>query len=140
METALCICFIVLPLTFGIISYGYMLSFRQSLSQAATEGARAAAVLYTSDTGTQKVTDQTTAARQAVSGALGGLANNMACGGSSGLTCAIVVAPCSNDASESCVTVTVYYPYRSRPLLPSIPGLGFTLPPDLQYTAAARVS
>ena len=31
-------------IVFGIISYGFMLSFRQTLSQAATEGARAAAV------------------------------------------------------------------------------------------------
>ena len=38
---------IVLPffllLIFGMISYGTMFSFRQTLSQAATEGARAAA-------------------------------------------------------------------------------------------------
>ena len=41
---------LVLPLLmlllFGIISYGVMLSFRQSLSQAAAEGARAAAVTF----------------------------------------------------------------------------------------------
>ncbi len=32
---------LLLTLVFGIISYGYLLSFRQSLSQAAAEGARA---------------------------------------------------------------------------------------------------
>lgn len=140
VETALCLCFVVLPLVFGIISYAYMLSFRQSLSQAAVEGARAAAVLYTSDTGSQKTTDQTTAATTAVSGALSGLASGMTCGGTSGLTCTVAVATCSNDATASCVSVTVAYPYRTKPLLPTIPGLGFSLPPDLSYTATARVS
>jgi Flp pilus assembly protein TadG len=35
---------LLLLLVFGVISYGYMLSFRQALSQGAAEGARAAAV------------------------------------------------------------------------------------------------
>ena len=37
---------IVLLLLFGIISYGYMLSFRQAMSQGASEGARAGAVCH----------------------------------------------------------------------------------------------
>ena len=45
MEFALLVPLLVLIL-FGIISYGVMLSFRQSLSQAAAEGARAAAVTF----------------------------------------------------------------------------------------------
>lgn len=35
---------ILVVLVFGIIAFGYMLSFRQALSQAAAEGGRAAAV------------------------------------------------------------------------------------------------
>ena len=42
VETALCLTFVVLPIVFGIVSYAYMFSFRQALSQAADEGARAA--------------------------------------------------------------------------------------------------
>src|SRR5690348_1523714 len=42
VETALCLCFLVLPLVFATIAYAYMFSFRQTLSQAASEGARAA--------------------------------------------------------------------------------------------------
>src|ERR1044072_971056 len=45
VEFALVVPVLVLIL-FGIISYGVMLSFRQSLSQAAAEGARAAAVTF----------------------------------------------------------------------------------------------
>jgi Flp pilus assembly protein TadG len=36
---------IFVALVFGIISYGYMLSYRQAVSQAASEGARAAAIV-----------------------------------------------------------------------------------------------
>ena len=35
---------ILVVLVFGIIAFGYMLSFRQAMSQAAAEGGRAAAV------------------------------------------------------------------------------------------------
>src|SRR3954451_21590907 len=42
VETALCVCFLVLPLVFATIAYAYMFSFRQTLSQSAAEGARAA--------------------------------------------------------------------------------------------------
>ena len=34
----------LLLLVFGIVTYGYMLSFRQAIGQGAAEGARAAAV------------------------------------------------------------------------------------------------
>ena len=43
VEFALVVPFLLL-LVFATISFGMMLSFRQTLSQAATEGARAAAV------------------------------------------------------------------------------------------------
>src|SRR5436305_1660402 len=41
---------VLLVLLFGIISYGYVLSFKQGLTQAAAEGARAAAVAGSSAT------------------------------------------------------------------------------------------
>ena len=52
VEFALVVPFLLLFLV-GIISYGYMLSFRQALSQGAAEGARAAAVWSTAYDATQ---------------------------------------------------------------------------------------
>ena len=43
---------VLLVLLFGIISYGYALSFKQGLTQAAAEGARAAAVASTGQAAT----------------------------------------------------------------------------------------
>lgn len=139
VETALCLCFLVLPLVFATISYAYMLSFRQSLSQAATEGARAAAV---APAGTSQP-DAVLVAQAAIDNALDGLAGNVSCG-TNNLTCTFTwkTTGCGTDASGKalkCLTVRVSYPYRAHSLLPTIPGLGFTLPEDLSYDATAQV-
>jgi Flp pilus assembly protein TadG len=135
VETALCLCFIVLPLVFAAISYAYMLSFRQTVSQSAAEGARAAAVApaATSDP------DRTTAAIKAVDASLATSTNNLKCN-TGYVTCEVtMVSGCGDGASATCVRVTVSYPYRDHPLLPSL-GLGFTLPPTLSYSAMVQVS
>lgn len=128
---------ILLLLVFGIIAYGFMLSFRQGISQGAAEGARAAAVLQTGD--------KIAAARGALNEALGSY--DVQCGTGGGLThgddpagtCAITVATCANDVTAQCVTVTVDYDYDGEPLLP-VPGVGIVLPDHLEYSAVARVS
>lgn len=146
VETALCLCFVVLPLVFGIVSWAYMLSFRQAISQAAAEGARAAVGAPTTSTPCTGAPSTFTAAgcpqqyyaAQAVAGALTNY--GMSCG-TSYLTCTIAPASNVNCASgHTCMTVTLAYPYRAHSLLPTIPGLGFTLPPDLAFTSTVEVS
>ncbi len=141
VETALCLCFIVLPLTFGTIAYGYMLTFRQALSQATAEGARATI-------GAPTDTLATTSAQTAIGNALSSF--DMTCvdnvlarhgqvvPGSSCTISAATTTGCS--AGHTCVTVKVSYPYRAKSLLPSVPGLGFTLPSTLSFTSVVQVS
>lgn len=131
---------LLLMLVFGIISYGYMLSFRQALSQSATEGARAAAVTLNTPGGTEQVD----AARNALDEALGSY--GITCAGTTLMrggvgvgTCAVTVAPCSNNTNRDCASVALAYDYASHPLLPT-PGIGFTMPDNLGYTAVAEVS
>lgn len=114
---------ILMIIVVGIINYGDMLSVRQSVSQAAAEGARAAAVTTGSDT------DKTTAAMNAVNGALS------AQGKSCGSGCSVALAPCVGETTKQCATVTVEIPYDGI-----IPGFGLVLPSKLKYTAVARVS
>lgn len=136
VETALCLCFIVLPLVFATISYAYMLSFRQTVSQSAAEGARAAAV---APAGTSEE-DRETAAIEAVDQALSTGVGELECN-SGNLVCEADTIPgCEDGSSETCVKVTVEYPYRDHSLLPTIPGLGFTLPETISYSAMAQVS
>ncbi|MDO9458007.1 TadE family protein [Nocardioides sp.] len=131
----------LLYLVFGVITYGYMLAFRQSLSQGAAEGARAAAVAPAGFTPAQ----QTSAARTAVTNSLStygmscGTSGALTRGGSSVGTCVVTVAACTGAATSRCVTVALDYNQDAHPLIP-LPGLGLAMPDHLRYTAVAEVS
>jgi len=127
---------------FGIISYGVMLSFRQSLSQAAAEGARAAAVTFVED-------DKKDEAVLAVSGALDSFnvtctdAGNLVRDGDDVGECDIsdpkACVPAA-AAGVQCVIVTLTYDYQDNSIVPTFPGVGIVLPDKLTYEAQARVS
>lgn len=124
----------VLPVTFAIISYAFLLSFRQSMSQAATEGARSAAVALSSTAESVRITR----AQTAVNNALAGLVGTHTCGDGE-LECTVTFGTCSNSTAR-CATVLVRYPYRNEPLVPSMPLLGMLLPDRLSYSAVAEIS
>lgn len=109
---------------FGIISYAYMFSVRQALTQAAAEGARAAAVAPPGDSQARGTA--------AVEKALGGY-GDLDCGGAVACTVSSP-APCG---SAQCVTVTVKLDYESYdPFnLPLVP-----MPKTLQFTSSAEVN
>jgi hypothetical protein len=124
---------LLLTLLFGIISYGYVLSFKQGLTQAAAEGARAGAVGTSAD------------AVSAVTRSVG--AFNKTCN-SVGLTCQ---GTGPGDWSPSgphtyacgthmCMKITLSYDWKNYPLLPKFPGLGLLLPDTLTVTRIAEVS
>lgn len=129
---------VIVPLIwilFGIIDYGFMLSFRQQVSQAADEGARAGAVQI--DTSKQ-ISDATAAVNDAMSAhKINGTA--VTCG-SGGLTCTVTKGSCTGDATKQCITVKLTYDYKNHPAIPAMPLLGAVMPDSLVYTAVARVS
>jgi Flp pilus assembly protein TadG len=136
VETALCLCFLVLPIVFGTIGYAYMLAFRQTVSQSAAEGARAAAVAPSSTSNADRISAAYAAVDAAMSTGVGGLKcgqNHLSCD-------ATVVTNCDDGTSGNCIKVTVEYPYRDHALLPSLPGLGVLLPSKVTYSAMAQVS
>lgn len=112
----------LLVLVLGIISYGYMLSFRQSVSQAAAEAARAAALA-------PMTADRQAIARRAVEDVLG-----VACG-STYLQCTFPVQSCGAE----CIGVELTYLYGSDPSKPAFPGSSVVVPESLTYTAVARI-
>lgn len=138
VEFALVVPVLVL-LLFGIISFGFMLAFRQNLSQAAAEGARAAAVQL-------DATKRTSSATAAVTGSLdnAGIActgGNLLKGSTDVGDCTVSAAtPCSVGSTEMCVTVTLTYLYRANPTIPSVPFISSTLPEKLTYASTVRVS
>ncbi|HUQ00173.1 MAG TPA: TadE family protein [Aeromicrobium sp.] len=131
---------VVLPfllfIIFAMVSYGAMFSFRQTLSQAATEGARAAAVAPANLSFSDRSTRAITAVNQAFQGEPGG---GLACG-SGGLTCTIPSTPTTCGTATECISVTVSYAYAAHPRVPVPQFFGFALPTTLRYTASARIS
>ena len=133
---------IFVTLVFGIISYGYMLSYRQALGQAASEGARAAAVVPSG----MSVAAKGTRALNALNDSLSSY--GVTCAGSvlkhgstTAGSCSIQTkTACPSDSSRSCAIVTIVHRYRDHPLIPTFPGLGITLPEQLTYTAVVEVN
>ncbi len=121
---------VLLVLLFGIISYGYALSFKQGLTQAAAEGARKAAVATSNHQ-----SEAATAVAKAVS------AFDKTCG-TGGLTCTydMTAAATGCSADNICMRVRVSYDNNNFPLMPKFPGLGLLLPGTLRSTSITQVS
>jgi Flp pilus assembly protein TadG len=126
---------IFLFIIFAMISIGVMFSFRQTLSQAATEGARAAAVAPANLTFAQRRDRAITAVNEAFDGEAG---DSVACG-TGGLTCTIPAVPTSCGSSDLCISVTLVYAYADNPRIDLPQLFGFVLPDELTYTASARI-
>lgn len=138
--------FPMLVLVFGIIAYAYMFSFRQALSQAASEGARAAVGAPTTSCAAANWNAPGClpglAAAQAVSSDVSGYSHDgktLGCNTQGPLTCTIKQSTAC-ATGHTCISVTVSYPYRENSLLPTVPGFGFTLPDALSFTSVVQVS
>ena len=128
-------------LVFGILSYGWMLSYRQGISQAAAEGARSMAVAPSGNP--TALTD----ARAAVNRALASYGvectstGTLTHGGRVVGTCTLVLnESCAGTVNQHCARVSITHAYRDNPLIPSFPGLGITLPQQLSYQTTAEIS
>ncbi|MFL6205314.1 MAG: TadE/TadG family type IV pilus assembly protein [Acidimicrobiales bacterium] len=133
---------LLLSIVFGIIHYGLILSFKQDVTRAAAEGARAGAVEFPA---TQ--TDVETAAQAALGEAVesfgGSTWSSQGCG-RAGTLCKVSEGPCTNGSGR-CVTVELYYDYDGdgdcggpgkdpaspgTPLYGQIPVIGGLIAPD----------
>lgn len=121
---------LLLLLVLGIISYGYMLSFRQALSQGAAEGARAAAV---TPAGLEDEERET----RAVAKLDEALQSYGASCSDTGVTCSVTFTDCGDSR---CASVRIAYPYETGSVGPKFPGSGVILPATLEYTSVAEVS
>jgi Flp pilus assembly protein TadG len=132
LEFALVIPIFVFVL-YGLIAFGLMLSAKQTVTNAAAEGARSAVGAAGNSAA------QIAAAQAKVDSAMKSYSGydvhnpkdfNAA------------VAPCdpNNQSGPSCITVKVTYPYSDHPLVPPAPGLGLLMPDTLSSTAVVQVS
>lgn len=126
---------LLLVLLVGIVSYGVLLSFKQSMTQVAAEGARAAAVAAEEvdaevrakgsvDAGVARVLDRT-------------CDDPTDPDDSDALSCTYSVDAC--DSGASCITVELRYDNAASPLVPPLPFVSAVLPSTLTSSAVVRL-
>lgn len=140
MEFAL-VAVLLFTLIFGIIGFGYLLSFKQDMTRAAAEGARAGAVAFPA---TNALTNSQAATKDAVS------VSGKSCGSGSGnftgtdsdndgMACKVSLAPCVS-APGNCITVELVYNQKTHPLLGALPFVSKIMPDTLTSKSVAKVN
>jgi hypothetical protein len=121
---------LLLLLIFGIVTFGVIFSFKQGMTQAASDGARAAAVAAVGDAATEA---ETATARSVE-------AFDQSCN-VDGLTCTFDQQACAPPAVlPECLEVTLVYDYNQFPLLPELPILSLLLPDTLTSASDVEVN
>jgi Flp pilus assembly protein TadG len=108
---------------YGILTYGFIFGLDQSMNHAAEEGARSA-ISTTSDSAAITKAHDTAFSRLSWLGSRIQSSDIVA-----------TVATCPNDTSVKCITVTITYPWETRPLVPKLA----MLPAPTQMQAVAVV-
>ena len=119
---------------YAIAAFGILLSTKNTLTHAASEGARSAlsvSDLPSATANTRRIAQvQTTIAKD-----LSWMGANY---NASYVNAAI--ANCSSTDTTQCITVTITYPWSTKPLIPMAPGLGLAMPNNVTATAVVRIS
>ncbi len=113
---------------YGLVAFGMMLALKQSVTNASAEAARSAV----------GITDETTAvnkAKSTVQDRLGWLGSKYQPSDTTA-----TVGFCSGSSGPKCITVSISYPYESRPLVPPAPGLGLVTPESFGSTAVVQIT
>jgi hypothetical protein len=129
-------------LVYGIIQFGLTLSFKQDMTRAAAEGARAGAVVFPLAGQTFEEAAEIaaqTATQEAVE-AFGGSFEDVGCT-REGMTCNVSTpAPCIEDPNHMCITVELIYDYGADPLYGEIPLVGALMPDTIRAVSVARIN
>ncbi|HVV36941.1 MAG TPA: TadE family protein [Acidimicrobiales bacterium] len=120
---------------YAVAVFGVMLSTKNSITHAATEGARSAlsvADLPAATLDSRRITQATTTAGNSLTGSLGSHYHPSDVSAS--------IAGCDSVAdTHKCITVTITYPWQSDPIVPLAPGMGLATPTNIRATAVVRL-
>ena len=115
---------VFLILLYGILTYGYIYSMDQSLNHAAEEGARAA-IAATTEAAAITTAQDTAFARLSQY--------------QPSLQASDIVATVANcDSGFRCITVTITYPWATRPIIPKF--VGMPTPDQIIATATVQLT
>jgi Flp pilus assembly protein TadG len=130
-------------LVFGIITFGLILSFKQDVTRAAAEGARAGAVAYPAtdvDPGDLARDAAWDATVEAVEGFDRQCGADSGVPGPDGMTCTVDPIPCPEDTDLTCVRVNLVYAYADYPLIARLPLVSGFLPDTISATSVVRTN
>lgn len=124
---------------YALVAFGLALSMKHTLTQASAEGARAAVPAYqacqSEPNPDQCVEDAVRARVNQV------IADSQGASKAAVATITPVLGPCTGGSSTAeCMTVTVDYPYGTKPIVPSAPGLGVVLPDHMRSVSVVQVT
>jgi len=133
---------LVIPLfiyiLYSMIAFGLVLTLKEDVTHAASEGARAA--IGAPGASPTYTTPWTTAATNRVTSVLSWLGPNAAFVTPTATDpVGVTVAACIDDPSHECITVSVKYSYSNHPIVPNLPGLGVVFGQDITSTAVVQV-
>lgn len=140
---------LLMLLVFGIINLGLILSFKQDMTRAAAEGARAGAVALPSTV----VGDNDPRRLAAVDGTNQAVAGFDRQCGVDGLTCIVSIHDCDDPVPDTngyhsstgnsqpdCVTVELLYDHADHPLIVPVPLVSAFLPDEIRAQSVARLN
>ena len=133
---------LLFTLVFAIISFGLILSFKQDMTRAAAEGARAGAVALPL-AGQTPEEAALAAAQGATEEAVKGFGGSFSTPGCTraGMDCSnVAVGPCSEDPTRDCVTVELVFDYGAEPLYGRLPLVSAFLPDEVRAGSVARIN
>lgn len=120
---------------YGLIAFGMMFALKQSITNAASEGARSV-VGVKDDPATPSVDERVEKAKSTVAQRLDWLDDRY----DPASDLAASVEPCAGSTTSQCVRVRITYPYKDRPLVPPAPGLGLVTPESFKSEAVVQIS
>lgn len=122
---------LLLLLIYGAISFGLALSVKHVMTESAAEGARAAIGAQPVGAETQNAAYVRVASARATASL--GVYSTYA-------QVTPTVGACAGAVQNTCVTVTVTYPYGAHPIVPNAPLMGLAIPASLSSTFQVQVS
>lgn len=141
-------------LLFGIVNMGVLLAFKQNMTQAASESARASVGVVDDTTDPSDPTNANDERYDVVDSALASTVSefDQTCNGSGGMTCSRVVHDCSavtdtfaaiaedRTASDACMTVRVEFDNTgSNRIMPAIPIIAALEPETMSSQTTVRL-
>jgi Flp pilus assembly protein TadG len=127
---------LVFPIFFSIfyviVTFSMIFVAQQNLTLATAEGARAALNF--------QLASSVSSAIDLRAGAACTTATSMVIPMIKKPQCETTHTNCSYDTSMTCIAVTLTYDYAASPLIPTLPGLGLLLPPNLTSTATVQLN